>query len=133
MAREKKLIKYIFDDGLQEIPSSYKAKCNVTGELVPIYHKFLRKMVEEKYKNNFGLFLKKFVKKGAEEQVRQQDGDDLFKLNAYSDYLIVSYKHCLKVLEDNFNEEAILKTRSEMDHITNCFTKRFNRDITKFV
>ena len=134
MARQKKIFNYEFADGPREITSSYKVKCNATGELVPFYHKTLETLVIKKYKNNFGYFLKNFKKKGAEKLLRKEEGfDDKYALNAYSDYLIISYKSCLKKLEDNFNQDSIKKTNIEMDHIVYCFKKNFNRDITKFV
>lgn len=124
---------YEYADGVQQLPSSYKAKCNVTGELVPIYHKFLDKMVRDKYKNNFAYFLKHFAKKGAELKKKETEGPDPYALNAYSDYLVISYKGCLTTLEDNFNEQAVRKTKKEMEHIKYCFMKNFNRDIEKYV
>lgn len=135
MAKKKKIFNYEFADGTQEIPASYKAKCNVTGELVPIYHKFLETLVRKKYKNNFGYFLKHFTKKGAVKKQKEDAGynNDQYSLNAYSDYLIICYKSGLATLEDNFNEESIKKAKREMEHASNCFLKHFNRDITKYV
>jgi len=139
MARQKKFFNYEFVDGVQEIPSSYKAKCNITGELIPIYHKFLVKLILDHYKNNFALFKNTFVKKGAAKQQRvdqgygDEDTVDPYKLNIYSDYLVASYKHCIDILKDNYNQKVISKTKSEMSHIDECFTRRFNRNIAKFV
>jgi hypothetical protein len=136
MPKKKKVFTYEFADGFQEIPSSYKAKCTITGELVPIYHKFLETLIKKKYKNNFAYFLKHFAKKGAEEKRKASAGydkEDKYSLNAYSDYLILCYKSCLNTLEDNFNEQSIKKAKTEMDHAANCFRKHFNRDITKYV
>ena len=136
MAKQKKVFTYEFADGFQEIPASYKAKCNITGEYVPIYHKFLESLVKKKYKNNFEYFLKHFSKKGAEEKKRIEEGyddQDKYSLNRYSDYLIICYKACLETLKENFNQQSIMKTKSEMEHISHCFRKHFNRDITKFV
>ena len=136
MARKKKLFYYEFADGEVEVPSSYKAKCNVTGEMIPVYHKFLEKLVKKQYKNNFGLFLKTFAKKGALQKKREEQGykdDDKYSLNAYSDYLIVCYKSCLNTLDGNYNKEAIIKTKNEMSMIEDNFSRNFNRDIKKFV
>jgi len=136
MARQKRFFTYEFADGEQEIASSYKAKCTITGEIVPIYHKFLEKLVKKHYKNNFGLFLKTFAQKGALQKKREDEGyrdDDKYSLNAYSDYLIICYKSCLKTLEDNYNREAIIKTKNEMAMISDNFTRNFNRDIKKFI
>lgn len=135
MAKKQKLYMYEFQDGIQQIPASYKVKCNITGELVPIYHKVLESMVIKKYKNNFGYFLKHFSKKGAEKKQKEEAGYDnnMYSLNAYSDYLIICYKSCLERLQDNFNQDSIKKTKVEMDHITACFLKHFNRDINKYV
>jgi hypothetical protein len=135
MAKQKKLITYEFVDGEQQIPSTFKAKCNVTGELVPMYHKLLVKLIEKKYKNNFTYFLKHFSKKGAEKKQKEEAGynNDKYSLNAYSDYLIICYKSCLETLKDNYNQDSIKKAKREMDHVTACFFKHFNRDITKFV
>lgn len=136
MARQKKLLTYIFEDGEIEIASSYKAKCNITGEIIPIYHKFLEKLVQTKYKNNFSFFLSNFAKKGAIKQQKIDNGyaiDDIYSLNTYSDYLVICYKGCLRTLEDNFNLALINKTKNEMNHIDECFTRRFNRDIKQFV
>ena len=136
MPKKKKVFIYEFDDGIQEMPSSYQAKCSVTGELIPIYHKFLEDLIKKKYKNNFAYFLKHFAKKGAEKKQRADAGytsEDKHSLNAYSDYLILCYKSCLNTLEDNFNEQSINKAKVEMDHAANCFLKHFNIDITKFV
>lgn len=136
MAKQKKVFTYEFADGSQEIPASYKAKCNITGEYVPIYHKFLESLVQKKYKNNFEYFLKHFCKKGAEEKKRIAEGyddEDKYSLNRYSSYLIICYKSCLVNLDENFNQQAVLKIKSEMEHISSCFRKHFNRDITKFV
>lgn len=136
MAKKKKVFNYLFADGFQEIPSTYKAKCNVTGELVPIYHKFLVKLIKSKYRDNFGYFTKHFAKKGAVKKQRSEAGynqEDKFSLNAYSDYLIICYKSGIETLKDNFNQNSINKAKTEMDHAANCFRKHFNRDITKFV
>lgn len=136
MAKPKKVFTYEFADGFQEIPATYKAKCNVSGELVPIYHKFLESLVQKKYKNNFGYFLKHFAKKGELEKKRAEQGyddNDKYSLNKYSDYLIICYKSCLETLKDNYNEESIKKTKREMEHAAACFYKHFNRDISKFV
>ena len=136
MARKKKQFTYIFADGEQTIASSYKAKCNITGEEIPIYHKFLVKLIDKDYKNSFELFKTTFAKKEALQKKREDDGygeGDPFKLNAYSDYLVASYKACEKVLEDNFNQESILKNKKEMDYIQSCFQHRFNRDIKVFL
>ena len=81
MARKKRLFTYEFADGEVEVSSSYKARCNVTGEMIPIYHKFLEKLVKKQYKNNFALFLKTFAKKGAIQKQREEQGykdDDKF-------------------------------------------------------
>jgi hypothetical protein len=136
MAKKKKNFIYWFDDGKQEVPSSFKVKCNVTGEMIPIYHKFLQKLVKEKYKNNFSYFLKTFAKKGAVKQKREEQGlagEDPHKLNAYSDYLVVAYRAGLKELEDNFNREKIVKIKTDLDYYANCFKKHFNKEISKFV
>lgn len=139
MARKKKFFNYEFADGFHEIPSSYKAKCTLTGEIIPIYHKFLVKLVEKSYKNNFSLFVKTFVKKGAKKQKKIEagygNGETVqpYELNAYSDYLIASYKHCLDIMKDNYNIKVINKQKHEMAHISECFKRRFNRDITKYV
>jgi hypothetical protein len=135
MPKNKKLFTYEFVDGFREVPASFKAKCNITGELVPIYHKVLENMIRDKYKNNFSYFEKHFTKKGAEKKQKEEEGygTDKYSLNAYSDYLIICYKSCIEKLQDNFNQESIKKTKIEMDHITACFMKHFNRDITKYV
>lgn len=136
MAKKKKIFNYEFADGFQEIPSTYKAKCNITGEFVPIYHKFLESLIKKKYKNNFAYFLKHFAKKGAVEKKRAEQGyneEDKYSLNRYSDYLIICYKSCLEILKDNYNKDSINKAKLEMEHAANCFQKHFNRDITKFV
>lgn len=135
MPKKKKIFTYEFDDGFQEIPSTYKVKCNVTGELVPVYHKFLETLVKKKYKNNFGYFLKHFAKKGAVKKQKEDAGytGEQHSLNAYSDYLIICYKSGIETLKDNFNEESIKKAKREMEHASNCFYKHFNRDITKYV
>jgi len=136
MAKKKKNFVYWFDDGRQEIPSSYKVKCNITGEMVTIYHKFLVKLVKDKYKNKFALFLKTFAKKGAAKQKRKEDGltvEDPYKLNAYSDYLIVAYRSALNDLEGNYRREAIVKCKTDMDFYANCFKRHFNKDILKFI
>jgi len=136
MARKKRLFTYEFADGEVEVSSSYKARCNVTGEMIPIYHKFLEKLVKKQYKNNFALFLKTFAKKGAIQKQREEQGykdDDKFSLNAYSDYLIICYKSCINILDGNFNKEAIIKTKNEMNMLEDNFTRNFNRDIKKFL
>jgi hypothetical protein len=133
--RKKKLFNYEFADGEQQIPSTYKVKCNVTGELIPIYHRFLNTLIKKKYKNNFSYFTKTFAKKGAVSKQREEAGytNDLYSLNAYSDYLVICYKSCLETLVDNFNEKAVTRTKNEMVFYADCFMKHFNRDITKFV
>jgi DNA modification methylase len=136
MAAKKKLFNYEFSDGWQRLPSSYKATCTLTGEIVPIYHKFLVKLIQTKYKNSFKLFEKTYASKGAVKQQRIDDGydeTDPYQLNAYSDYLIASYKACLNVLQDNENINLINKTKTEMSHITDCFERRFNRKIELFI
>lgn len=136
MAKQKKIFNYEFADGWQEIPSSYKAKCNVTGELVPIYHKALETLIKKSYKNNFAYFLKHFAKKGAVKKQREDAGyndQEKFSLNAYSDYLIICYKSGIETLKENFNQQSITRTKKEMDHAANCFRKHFNRDITKYI
>lgn len=135
MARKAKFHLYEFADGVQQIPSSYKAKCNITGEFVPIYHKFLEKLIKKHYKNNFEYFLKHYAQKSAAKKKLEDDGytDDQFSLNAYSDYLVICYKACIENLKDNFNQEAIVRIKNEMQTIASNFRKHFNRDVTKFV
>jgi hypothetical protein len=135
MARKPKIFNYEFVDGTVAIPSSYKAKCNITGEFVPIYHKNLIKIIENDYKNNFGLFVKTFKQKGAKKKQLEEAGytGDKHSLNAYSDYLIICYKGCIDTLKDNYNKVSISKAKTEMSFLADCFYRHFNRDIKRFV
>lgn len=135
MARKHKFFNYEFEDGTVQVPSSYKAKCNISGEFVPIYHKNLVKLIEKDYKNNFSLFVKTFSQKGAKKKQQEEAGynGDKYSLNAYSDYLIICYKGCIDTLKDNYNKSAIAKAKTEMSFLADCFHRHFNRDIKKFV
>jgi hypothetical protein len=136
MARKKKSFFYEFADGEREIPSSYKAKCTITGEIVPIYHKFLETLIKKHYKNSFSLFEKTYAQKDAIKKKKEDEGyneNDKHTLNAYSDYLIICYRSCINNLEGNFNKQAIVRYKNEMIQIADNFKKHFNRDIAKFV
>jgi hypothetical protein len=136
MARQKKNFKYFFADGAVEVPSSYQAKCTLTGEIVPIYHKFLQKLVKKKYKNKFQLFLQTFAKKGAEKQKRQDAGiseeeHSQYKLNAYSTWLALCYKSLITETIDEADTEACIKHKRELSYIEDCFMRHFNKKISE--
>lgn len=137
MARQKKIFNYDFIDGEQQIPATYEAICTKTGATVPIYHKILYKLIETKYKGRFQLFLKTFVKKpDKEEPVLDADGNEIvdnYKLNAYSDYLIICYKGLQNKVVDIADTIAVLKHDNEKAHIADCFKRNFNRDIETYV
>jgi len=137
MARKQKIFNYEFADGPQQIPSSYRAKCNKTGDIVPIYHKVLYQMILTKYKNKFNVFLKNFVKKGADVRIDiDENGNevaDKHKLNAYSDYLIISYKALDESKVDKNDQKAYFKFLRDKSHIEDCFKRHFNRDINQYL
>lgn len=137
MARKQKIFNYEFADGPQQIPSSYKATCTKTGQVVPIYHKVLYTMVITKYKNKFQHFLKTFVKKGVDNDVKlDENGNEIvdkFKLNAYSDYLAISYKLLDESVIDKDDKKAFLRMQREKAHIEDCFKRHFNRDIKVYI
>ena len=124
----------MFADGEQWIPSSFKATCTKTGEIVPIYHKVLVTNIKKNYKDKFNYFLKNFVKKEIKEAVeKDENGKDIidpYKLNAYSDYLVISYKLLLK--EKQEDPTLNIKRDTQMAHIADCFKRHFNRDILEF-
>lgn len=138
MARKKKTFSYIFDDGPVMLDTSTTVKCNVTGEEVVFYHKFLVKLIEDKYKNQWLYFLKKFAKRGAQKDRVDIHADpaidnDNYKLNAYSDYLIAAYTVLEKSPKDPLNTELCIKQTRERSHLTDCFRRHFNRDISCYV
>lgn len=133
MAKKQKLHKYWFADGIREVPSAYSAICTKTGRKVSIYHKNLVKLVKTKYKDNFEYFLKNFVGKEQKDplnvDVNGKEIVDPHKLNAYSDYLIISYK----LLANQTPDDKDIKRKSEMSRIADCFRRHFNRDIDSHI
>lgn len=135
MARKKKIFTYEFADGSISIPASYQAKCTITGEVVPIYHKFFQRLIKKRYKNRLDVFLKTFKKKGAAKQQRQDAGiseeeHEQYKLNPYSTWLALSYKSLIENPPGEENTDARIKWQKEISYNKDCFQKHFNRDIT---
>lgn len=129
--KTKKVFNYEFADGPRQLHSTVNVKCNITGEIIPFYHKFLVTLIEKKYENNYSLFESKFVKRGAAEAKRVEQGysGDEFSLNAYSDYLLVCFRSCLVDIAKAFDEKTVVALRNQMVWYADCFRKHFNRDI----
>ena len=122
MAQHKKIINYEFVDGPQQLPATYIAICTITGEQVPIYHKILVKMIENKYKNNFDLFIRTYVSPNAKRVSRDENDEDPYKLNVYADYLIITYRAAVN------NKDTY-----QMQICADRFEKHFKRSITSFI
>lgn len=122
MARQKKTINYTFDDGDYQIDATFSATCTVTGEKVLIYHKNLIKLIEEKYKNNFGFFIKNYISPTARRDAKESVEQDPNRLNKYAEYLIICYKESL-VKNDQYTTFICAER----------FERHFKRDITQFI
>lgn len=133
MAKPKKNFTYLFKEGEVTIPSSYQAKCNVTGEIIPIYHKFLVKMIEGKYKNSFEFFVKTFKKRGADEQIREEQGlpdePEETKLNEYSKYLAICWKTEKNRSRKDLTEQESSNIDFEIQRIEELYSRRFKRNV----
>lgn len=93
----------MFDDGVYDLPATYIAICTVSGEETAFYHKHLVKLIENKYKNNFKLFVDTFISSNVrrEEQVLQDQ--DTFKFNIYAYYLIICYNEAV-IKKDDYSK-----------------------------
>lgn len=141
MGRQKKQITYIFNDQEVTVPSMYIAKCTLTHEEVPIYHKHLAKLVEDKYKGNWAYFLKHYKKRGAVEQIKEavieqsKKDDPNFteesQLNQYSKYLEICWRTEQDKLKTNQSPEQKVKSQQESARLAEVYLKRFKKDISK--
>lgn len=136
MARKPKFFNYEFEDGTVTVPTVYQAKCTVSGDTVPIYHKQLARLIENKYKNKFKIFVKTFARRGAVKEQREQkssDQPDKYKLNAYSEYLVICYLSDSKLLEVTTDKDKRLELKNKIQQYGESFRRHFNRDITQYV
>ena len=117
MRQKFKLIE--FADGVHELPSSMKVKCNVTGRLIHYYTPNLLRIIKNKYNNNYKYFLENYVSREGKSLMPDNLADDQEdNLDAYRSYLLLSYNAFSK-------EKKNTITASKMDEITEIFDRRF--------
>ena len=100
MARKKKTFNYQFIDCDKSFASSVVVVCTQTKEKVKMYHKQLVRLIENKYRNNYGVFKATYIKKGnkPEENNRDENGEYNTAPEGYRQYLVSSYMFTKSVI-----------------------------------
>ena len=81
-----------FSDGVYELPSSMKVKCNVTGRLIHYYTPNLLRIIKNKYKNDYKYFLENYIsREGKSMTVTNDTIEQEDDLKEYRNYLLLSY------------------------------------------
>jgi hypothetical protein len=108
-----------FSDGVYELPSSMKVKCNVTGRLIHYYVPNLLRIIKNKYQNNYKYFLENYISREGKSMIPSNDTpeqeDDL---KEYRNYLLLSYIALKKQPKTSISA-------FKMDELVEIFNRRF--------
>lgn len=85
------MINVTFDDGVRELPSTLKIKCNATGAIKSFYTPYLVKLIKRKYNNSYQYFIDNYVCRGANKKIK--DEDDVPTYKAYKLALASEYRY----------------------------------------
>ena len=108
-----------FSDGVYELPSSMKVKCNVTGRLIHYYVPNLLRIIKNKYKNNYKYFLENYISREGKSMIPINDtSDQEDDLKEYRNYLLLSYNALKQQPKSSI-------TCGKMDEIVEIFDRRF--------
>ena len=118
--RRSKIINVEFDDGPQQLPSSLKVKCTVTGEMKSFYTPYLINLIKRKYNNSYQHFISNYTSKSARKNT-SEDEDQEPTLDVYKSVLALEYTH-LK------NQSNTIKNRHRLNTIRGIFSRRFPED-----
>tara|TARA_R110000851_G_scaffold95358_2_gene207180 strand:+ start:80 stop:466 length:387 start_codon:yes stop_codon:yes gene_type:complete len=88
--RKQKIITVAFKDGEQQLPSSVKVKCNVTGTEKGFYTPYLIKLIKRKYENNYKYFIENYISKGMNKDT-EKDANEPPDLSLYMATLQLEY------------------------------------------
>ena len=117
--RKQKIIYVEFDDGVKELPSSMKVKCNVTGELVHFYVPNMAKVIRKKYNNNFQHFIDTYVSRTGKREVRtpangESEQEDLSQ-----------YRNVLVLQFNAVRDKKDRHSRNIIEHVKEVWGRRF--------
>lgn len=125
--RKRKIIKATFADGVRELPSSLKIKCNATGQVKGFYTPYLIKLIARKYNNNYDQFISTYVSKG-QSKIRSSSEESQIEepdLSLYKNALKLEYKflrtqpvvnkhqHRINLIKEKFNNRFPLESISD--------------------
>jgi len=124
--REKKIITVTFNDGVQQLPSSIKIKCNVTGQAKGFYTPYLVRLIKRKYDNNYQYFIDNYVSKGNKKDLIKTDSEEPPDLSLYKTTLQMEYAYLRARPRTSQN-------RNKMSFIKEKFGNRFpENDINEY-
>ena len=116
---KQKILAIEFADGVQELPSSMKVQCNITGKSIHYYTPNLLRIIKNKYKNNYKYFLDNYISREGKSMIPTNLTEDHEEdLTPYRSYLLLSYNALKKEKKNSI-------TASKMADITDIFAKRF--------
>jgi len=115
--RKTKTLTVEFDDGTQELPSSIKVKCNVTGNIKSFHTPYLVRLIKRKYENNWNLFNTTYISKEG-RGMKNIEEDEEPSLSSYKLYLVNKLKYLL-----SRKKNSIIVF--ELNEVRDVFAKRF--------
>lgn len=124
MAR-KKTFKYKFLEGVREVPTNTIVTCTKTGEKTRFHHKQLVRLIQKKYNNSWGVFMKTYTKK---EKRTVKTVDEETAPEGYRKFLILMYI-------STKNSKTLSKTEQawRLDHYTKCYHNRYRDNIERVI
>jgi hypothetical protein len=130
MARKKKKFNYEFIDCKMSFPSSVEVTCTQTKEKIKMYHKQLVRLIKNKYRNNYSVFIATYIKKGnkPEDNNRDENGEYNTAPEGYRQFLVSQY---LFTKNDTSLDDS---TRSgKLSFLSECYMKRYNNSLDEVV
>lgn len=120
--RNKKIITHVFADGRQDLPSTIKVKCNVTGEEKFFYTPLLIKTIANKYENSYSNFVDAYISREGkalqkENSIDELTGEEVSDLSLYKNFLLMEYNS----IKNRKDTESLNKK----EHIKDVWEKRF--------
>ena len=120
--RKQKILNVEFADGDQQLPSSVKVKCTVTGNQKSFYTPYLVKLIKRKYNNCYQKFIDTYVSKEGRglQNKRKVEGnpEEVNDLSGYKQYLLL-YLNSVIGKSDS-------KSRTIADNIRDVWQARFS-------
>tara|TARA_E500000318_G_scaffold39945_1_gene38394 strand:+ start:1288 stop:1692 length:405 start_codon:yes stop_codon:yes gene_type:complete len=129
MPKKKKMFNYQFVDCEKSFPSSVIVTCTQTKEKVKMYHKQLVRLIENKYRNNYGVFKATYIKKGNKpEDNNEENGEYNTAPEGYRQYLVTAY-----MATQNNDKLDISKKAGKLSFLSDCYSKRYNGNLEEVV